>query len=345
MFHASQPRSSGAPFRPAGPPPGLSIATSIAPSDTSTSVVLPLPRGPQIELGRVEVAAHADIVYAERARPDGATRQLRLDLLVPKSVRARALVCYLPGGGFIMAPKEAGLERRTYVAEAGYAVASIEYRTGLDGATYRDAVADVKSAIRFLRAHADAYGFAAERVAVWGESAGGYLAAMTGATNGEPAFETPDNQGYSSAVDAVIDQFGPSNLLKLGDDFDPAFRAGLLAPGTPFAAFIFGPGTAKSLAEDPAAVAAADPASHLGRGTPPFLLFHGSADRVVSPSQTLLLHAALLAHGVDSIRYVLDGADHGDLAVLLGDPTGALPWSTRELLDRIVSFLDKQLSR
>jgi hypothetical protein len=41
---------------------------------------------------------------------------------------------------------------------------------------------------------------------------------------------------------------------------------------------------------------------------------------------------------------VLDRADHGDLAVLLGDPDGALPWSTQELLDRIVSFLDKQLS-
>jgi len=83
-----------------------------------------------------------------------------------------------------------------------------------------------------------------------------------------------------------------SDLLKLGDDFDPACRAAHLAP-----------------------------------------------------SQTLLLHTALLAHGVDSTRYVLDGADHGELAVLLGDPEGALPWSTQELLGRIVGFLDKELGR
>jgi acetyl esterase/lipase len=345
VSHVPQPQALGAPFRPAGPPPGLLLATSVAPSDTSTSVVLPLPRGPQIELGRVEVAVHADIVYAEPVRPDGTSRQLRLDLLVPKSTGAKALVVYLPGGGFVMALKESGLERRTYVAEAGYAVASIEYRTVPDGATYRDAVADVKSAIRFLRAHADAYGFDAERAAVWGESAGGYLAAMTGATNAQPEFEAPGNQDYSSAVQAVVDLLGPSNLLKLGEDFDPACQAAHLAPGTPSAAFIFGPGTTKSVADDPAAVAAADPATRLGRATPPFVLFHGSADRVVSPSQTLLLHAALLAHGVDSTRYVLDGADHGELAALLGDPEGALPWSTRELLGHIVDFLDKELGR
>jgi acetyl esterase/lipase len=69
---------------------------------------------------------------------------VRLDLLVPESADGKALVVYLPGGGFIRAAKEAGLGRRTYLAEAGYAIASIEYRTVPDGATYCDAVADVK---------------------------------------------------------------------------------------------------------------------------------------------------------------------------------------------------------
>jgi acetyl esterase/lipase len=342
---ASDSRGLAAPFGRGGPPPGFPTATSIAPSDTSTSVVLPLPRGPQIELGRVEVATHADIVYAERSRPDAATRQLRLDLLIPESSSGQALVVYVPGGGFIRSPKEAGLNRRTYLAEAGYAVAGIEYRTVPDGATYREAVADVKSAIRFLRAQADVYGFDAERVAVWGESAGGYLAAMTGATCGEAAFETPDNQDHSSAVHAVVDQFGPSDLLRLSEDFDPAFQAQHLAPGTPAAAFVFGPGTTNALADDPAAVAMADPATHFDPAAPPFLLFHGSADRVVSPSQTLLLHTALLAHGVESTRYVLDGADHGDLAAMLGNPEAALPWSTQESLGYVIDFLDKALSR
>ncbi len=327
----------------AGPPPGFLAATSIAPSDTSTSVLLSPASHPQIEVGRVPVSTHADIAYAARERPDGTTRQLLLDLLVPETVKA--LVVYLPGGGFVRAAKEAGLHRRTFVAEAGYAVASVEYRTVLDGATYRDAVADVRSAIRYLRARAEEYGINAAKVAVWGESAGGYLAAMTGATSTKTAYDTPDNAAYSSEVDAVIDQFGPSDLLRLGEDFDPAFQAQHLAPGSPAARFVFGPGAPISLADDPVAVAAADPVTYIDSTAPPFLIFHGNADRIVSSSQTQLLHEALRAKGVRSTRYVVEGADHGDLAVMLGNPEAGLPWSTQELLGYVVDFLDQELSR
>ena len=116
-------------------------------------------------------------------------------------------------------------------SEAGYAVASVRYRTILDGATYVDGVADVKSAVRFLRARAADFGLDASRVAVWGESAGGYLAAMTGTTWGVGEFETGDHDDQSSEVSAVIDLFGPSDLLKTADDFDEAAQRANLAPG------------------------------------------------------------------------------------------------------------------
>ena len=77
-------------------------------------------------------------------------------------------------------------------------------------------------------------------------------------------------------------------------------------------------------------------------GTPPFLLLHGSADTLISPSQTLLLHEALLADGVESTRYVLTGAGHGDLG-FLGDQEAVLPWTSRETMDLIVEFLDRKL--
>jgi acetyl esterase/lipase len=252
-------------------------------------------------------------------------------------------VVYLTGGGFVMCRKETGLDRRTYVAEAGYAVASVEYRTVLNGATYADAVADVKSAVRFLRARAGEYGFDADRIGVWGESAGGYLAAMVGATNGMPQFEATDNAGYSSDVQAVIDLFGPSDLSKASADFDPAAQQARLKPGNSSAAFVFRPGTRRSLADDPPAVAKADPSTYISAATPPFLLMHGSADKLLSPSQTLLVHTALLANNVESLRYVLEGGGHGDIAVLLGDPEAALPWSTTQTMGYIIDFLDKHL--
>ena len=343
MTQAPQP-----PFgNPPGPnppgPPALTLARSIAPSDTSTSVLIDPPAGPQITTGAVGVSAYGDVVYATRAVPGGREVPLRLDLLVPDTAGAKPLVVYLPGGGFVMASKEMALDRRRFVAEAGYAVASIEYRTVPLGATYRDAVADAKSAIRFLRAHAADYGIDASKVAVWGESAGGYLVSMVGVTNGSAQFETPDNAAFSSDVQAVIDLFGATDLAKIAADFDPHAQQAHLAPGTPAAAFVFGPGTGRSLADDPAAIAEADPSTSAGAATPPFLIFHGSGDNVISPSQTLLLHTALLKHGVPSTRYVLDGAGHGDLAAMLGDPEAALPWSTRQLLGYITDFLGQHL--
>jgi acetyl esterase/lipase len=343
MTQAPQPPSGNPPGPNLPGPPALTLARSIAPSDTSTSVLIDPPAGPQITTGAVRVSAYSDIVYATREAPGAREAPLRLDLLVPDTAGAKPLVVYLPGGGFVMASKEMALDRRRFVAEAGYAVASIEYRTVPLGATYRDAVADAKSAIRFLRAHAADYGIDTSKVAVWGESAGGYLVSMIGVTNGSAQFETPDNAAFSSDVQAVIDLFGATDLAKIAADFDPDAQRAHLAPGNPAAAFVFGPGTERSLADDPAAVAEADPSTYAGAATPPFLIFHGSGDNVISPSQTLLLHTALLKHGVPSTRYVLDGAGHGDLAAMLGDPEAALPWSTRQLLGYITDFLGQHL--
>jgi acetyl esterase/lipase len=331
---------------PAGGPgaiPEIVQARSVAPSDNSTSVVIASAAGPQIRTGAIPVAAHTDVVYATRADAGGGNLPLRLDLLVPETRGLKPLVVFLSGGGFVLSRKEAAPQRRAYLAEAGYAVASIEYRTVANGATYRDAIADAKSAIRFLRAHAAQHGLDPSKVAVWGESAGGYVASMAGVTTAMAEFEAPDHPGFSSDVQAVINMFGLSNLLKFADDFDPETRPALLRPGTPAAAFIFGPGTSLSLADDPEAVAAADPCGYVTSETSPFLHFHGSADNVVPPSQSLLLHTALLEHGVQSTRYVLTGAKHGDLAAMLGDPESALAWSAEETLGYMTGFLAHHL--
>jgi acetyl esterase/lipase len=343
MTQNPQPPFATSPVSGPGAGPEIVLARSIAPSDNSTSVVIAGAAGPRIRTGAVGVTAHTDIVYATRGDADGQDLPLRLDLLVPRTPGPKPLVVYLSGGGFVLSTKEAALERRTYLAEAGYAVASAEYRTVRNSATYRDAVADAKSAISFLRAHAARYGLDTSKVVIWGESAGGYLASLVGATNGIAEFETPDNPGFSSDVQAVINQFGLSNLLKFVADFDPDAQQALLRPGTAAASFVFGPGTSLSLADCPEAVSAADPTQYVTARTPPFLHFHGSADNVVPPSQSLLLHTALREQGVESSRYVLTGAKHGDLSAMLGDPEAALPWSTEEVLGHITDFLARHL--
>jgi acetyl esterase/lipase len=326
------------------PPSAASLpaAKSVAPSDTSTSTVIKAD-GPQIQCGKTQVQTYSDIVYSTPRGAGNKAVELKMDVLAPKTAGKKPLVVWFPGGGFINADKGGSLDHRTYVAEAGYVVASVQYRTITNGATYTQGVADAKSAIRYLRAHADRYGIDPGKVAVWGESAGGYIAAMVGTTNRVKQFDVGDNLDRSSDVQAVIDQFGPSDLSKIGADFDTAFQKELAAPGNSTAQWVFGPGTRKSINDDPKAIARANPATYVDSSDPPFVLFHGSADNLVSPSQTLLVHNALRVRGVDSTRYVLTGAGHGDLS-FLGNATAGLPWSTQKVMNLIVSFLDKQLN-
>jgi acetyl esterase/lipase len=230
------------------------------------------------------------------------------------------------------------------VTEQGYVVASIQYRTTVNGATYSDAVQDVKSAIRYLRAHAAQYGIDVSKVAVWGQSAGGYLAAMTGTTNGDSRFDVGANLGQRSDVQAVVDEFGPSDLAKLAADYDTATQQANYAPGNALAQWVFGSGSKKSILDGPAAaVAAADPITYISSATPPFVELQGSHDQLVSPSQTLLLNNALKAKGIPSTRYLIEGAGHGDISVT-GATSTTHDWSTQKVMNLIVSFLRQHLS-
>jgi len=317
------------------------MAKTIAPSDTSTSTVID-GSGAQIQCGKTQLTSYSNIVY-DTPTTAGKQVSLKLDLQVPKTSGKKPLVVYITGGGFTSDDKSGNLDQRTYVAEQGYVVASVEYRTVTNGATYKDTVADVKSAIRYLRAHADQYDINTSQVAVWGQSAGGYLAAMTGVTNGLKQFEDSGNPGQSSTVQAVVDEFGPSDISNVASDYDAAAQKANYAAGNSLAQFVFGPSTTLSVKDDPAAMAAANPVTYVSSSSPPFVLLHGSADQLVSPSQTLILHTALRARGVDSTRYVVKGANHGDLTFMGGDPNAAKQWSSQQVMGDIVSFLNKHL--
>jgi acetyl esterase/lipase len=104
---------------------------------------------------------------------------------------------YIHGGGWVVETRDNVPEPVRYAEEWGCAIASVSYRLsevpdgaespfpiGSDNDTPRgvfpDQILDVKAAIRWLRANADAYGYDAARVATWGASAGVHLAALAG---------------------------------------------------------------------------------------------------------------------------------------------------------------------
>ena len=314
------------------------IAASVAPSNTSTSSIIQPDRNDQIQCGKTPLKSIEDVVFAAPKLPNGKSTSLKMDLLIPKPVRKRTVVVYVPGGGFVVAGKEGALNLRTYVAEAGFAVASVQYRTTRDGANYRDGVEDVKAAIRYLRANADKYGIDAKTVVVWGESAGGYLAAMVGVTNHDGTFEAGDNLNQSSEVQGVIDDFGASDISKIAADFDAAAQNAIYS-NQGLVQYI-GKAPGSNTLDSGIATTAANPLKYIQANAPPFILFHGNQDKMVSPSQSLILHDALVAAGVHSTRYVVDGAAHGNLS-FMGDTQSGLLWSTNKVMNLIVDFLDR----
>ncbi|WP_137843330.1 alpha/beta hydrolase [Microbacterium sp. 2FI] len=322
---------------------GLPLSTTVSESDTSTSTLIDPEGSPQAECVGMPVVEHRNVVYSERTLADGSTYLIRMDISVPAGAASAPVVVYVPGGGFVVSDRGGSLGNRSYLLEQGIAVAAIEYRTIGDGATYEDGIADVKSAVRFLRAHAEQYSLDPDSIGLWGESAGAYLATMAGVTQGDRSFDTGSDLDVSSDVAAVVEEFGASDMLQIAADFDEETQDYYRdTPDNFVASYVLGAGTGLTLYDDPNAAAESNPLTHIDGDEPPFLHYHGTEDNLISPSQTLLTHDALVAAGVPSTRYLIEGAGHGDLA-FLGDPLGGRAWSTVAVMDPLVEFFVEQL--
>jgi acetyl esterase/lipase len=117
---------------------------------------------------------------------------------------------YVHGGGWIDGNKTTS--SNDWLVEAGFVTASIDYRlTNVAG--FPAQIHDVKAAVRWMRANAVHYGVDADRIGVWGSSAGGHLSALCAVTNDDLWFDGEGNEGYSSAVQAAVPICPPTDFL------------------------------------------------------------------------------------------------------------------------------------
>ena len=286
-----------------------------------------------VEGSRPRIDMISDVIYSQ-VKTTRAMRQLRMTLEIPRTKTKKPAVVYFPGGGFTSADFEKFSEMRRALADAGFVVAAAEYRVVPD--KFPALVVDAKSAVRYLRAHAEEYGIDPDRIGVLGDSAGGYLSQMTAATNGEKAFDKGDWLNVSSDVQAAVTIFGISDLTTIGEGFgpeiqkvheSPAVTEALLVHGAAFRGF---PGA--SIMSDKGKALAASPLGHIDGSEPPFLILHGAQDPLVAPSQSAKLYKALKAKNVDAEYVLVDNAQHGDL-----------PWFQKPVIDRVVSWFVKTL--
>lgn len=227
-------------------------------------------------------------------------------------VKKQPVIIWVSGGGYRGVNKNQMIAEIEYLAEAGFAVIPVYYRSSAQG-HWPAQMVDVKTAVRFIRAHADEYHLDASYIGIMGRSAGGHLAAMM-ALNLK-GYDTDEWSGYSSEVQAAYDMFGPVNINKLMDyDIEQIknnknYRWSCLGE-THGGALIGGDeATMKERAKDASAIYRLDEVSNLA----PMLIMHGDEDWLVPAEISIEFYEDMVKRGYeDKIDfYMLKGAAHG----------------------------------
>ena len=266
---------------------------------------LPAFRAKKIPAG---VTVLRDVEYAEA---DG--QSLQLDLYLPeKTDQSPPLLVWIHGGGWRNGDKANVNPAILQLTGDGYAVASINYRLK-DLSIHPKNIHDCKGAVRWLRAHAEEYGYNPERIAVGGSSAGGHLSLLLGLSGGVQSLEgtVGGNTNRSSQVKAIVDFYGPSDFMSFSKNSERFNRAHEFQ---------------QEQLKD------ASPTTYLDKGDPPVLILHGDADKTVPVQQSILLDKRCRETGIQSELHIIPEAGHGGKV-----------FSKNEYYQLIKAFLDKNL--
>lgn len=143
------------------------------------------------------------------------------DIYLPEDTEKAPVIVLVHGGGFMFGDQGMTIIQPVIqkALEKGYAVVSVDYRKSSE-AVFPAALADVKAAVRFVKANAGEYGFDADHVAVWGESAGAYLSLMTALTPDVPELngDVEDNAEIRSNVTALVSFYAPVEFYTLYEE-------------------------------------------------------------------------------------------------------------------------------
>ncbi|AZG46587.1 alpha/beta hydrolase [Gordonia insulae] len=243
-----------------------------------------------------------DLVYARREAGD-----LHLDLVTPGAPVPAPVIVFLHGGGWFTSDRTLCPDLVRHFCERGFAMASIDYR--LSGQAHFPAqLHDVRAAIRHLRDGASDLGLDPTRIGVWGASAGGHLAALTGLFSAVDQLPGEGPTTGDAGVQAVAESYGPATLVP--GEIEPGLPLpGVTSPAeSPEGRLIGG-----DPADLPDAARAASPLHHVTAGAPPFQISHGTGDLLVAADHSRRLYDALADAGVEVDLYLVDGFQHGFL--------------------------------
>lgn len=216
-----------------------------------------------------------DVIFTPASWPS----PLVADFYQPASTIPTPAVVLIHGGGWT------GSERRSdmvgianQLVENGYFVMNTTYRLTPEW-KFPAQSDDIRQAIQYLRDHARSLNIDPSKIATFGYSAGGHLAALSGLD--------PKN-----GVSAIVAGGAPTDLSLWPD----GHLTGLLLGGP--------------LKGNETIYRKASPLSHVRRGAPPVFIYHGTSDQLVPKAHPDALIDELRKHHVEHEVYWINGRSH-----------------------------------
>lgn len=255
---------------------------------------------PPAEVSVPGITVKKDVVFTPADWPQA----LVADIYLPSGPGPWPGVLLVHGGGWREPERRsdmAGIARR--LARRGYVVMNTTYRLVPDH-RYPAPVEDLRQAHSWMQRHAGSLHLRGDRIAIFGYSAGGHLAALLGGLDAAP----------SRRFQAVVAGGAPSDMRKfVGEGMASEFLDG-------------------TSDQVPAIFAEASPITHVTRDDPPVFLYHGGKDTTVPPDHAVDYQAALTRAGIPNELFWLKGRGH--VAAFLSD---------RAAVAAAIQFLDRHL--
>ena len=288
----------------------LALTLALAPFRASAQPAPAAPAGPP--------PTHADLEYAP-ADPPGSNGH-KLDLYVPARASASGAIPVViwTGGSAWMADTGKASARgiAARLMPAGYAVAGVSIRSSAQ-AVFPGQLHDIKAAIRWLRTHAATYGLDASRIAIMGDSSGGWTASMAALTGDAPELEGGVGvTGVRSDVQAAIAFYPPTDFLAM-DAWavractPPRCHDDATSPESRLVGCAIQTCAGKAQA--------ANPVRYVTAADPPLLILHGGSDPLVPHNQGEQLYMALNKACHEATFISLPKAGHGPWNAFLTD--------------------------
>jgi acetyl esterase/lipase len=285
----------------------LALTPALGGAQPATASGGPQPTGsPGIPSG--PPPTHADLDYAP-AEPS-TSQGHKLDLYLPAGVTRPLPVVIWTGGSAWMADtgKRSAPGIAARLNPAGYAVAGVSIRSSAQ-VKFPGQLHDMKAAIRWLRVNAATYGLDSNRIAIMGDSSGGWTAAMAALTGDAPEMEgSVGVTGVPSDVRAGVAFYPPTDFLAM-DAWavrkcePPRCHDDAASPESRLVGCAIQTCAAK--------VQAANPLRYVSPADPPLLIFHGGSDPLVPHNQGEQLYMALNKTCREAAFISLPRAGHG----------------------------------